>query len=82
VWLTGEVTLEGAELLAWPESLSCFNPVTAAGGEAKTLRLQSAAPLDLEPAAEYFGSGRLLVREVRDARCTAALPLHCRTGPG
>jgi len=68
VWLTGEVTLEGAELLVWPTSLSRYNSVVVTGGETKTLRLQAATPEDLRPAADYFCSGRLLVKEVVNVR--------------
>jgi hypothetical protein len=68
VWLSGELALDDAELLSWPVSLSHFNSVTVSGGAVKTLRLQAAAPADLEPAADYYATGQLLVREVRDVR--------------
>jgi inner membrane protein len=68
VWLSGELALEDAELLSWPVSLSHFNSVTVSGGGTRTLRLQAAAPADLEPAADYYATGQLLVREVRDVR--------------
>jgi hypothetical protein len=38
------------------------------GASTKTLKLQAATPVDLERAADYFGRGQLLVREVRDVR--------------
>jgi inner membrane protein len=66
--LSGEIRLDDAELLSWPVSLQRFNPITVSGSSTKTLKLQAASLNDLERAADYFGSGQLLVREVRDVR--------------
>ncbi|MBX3279704.1 MAG: metal-dependent hydrolase [Acidobacteria bacterium] len=66
--ISGEIILDDADLLSWPISLQRFNPVTVSGASTKTLKLQAATPADLERAADYFGRGQLLVREVRDVR--------------
>jgi inner membrane protein len=66
--ISGEITIEDADLLSWPISLQHFNPATVTGASTKTLKLQAATPADLERAADYYGRGQLLIKEVRDVR--------------
>src|SRR5262249_23693895 len=42
VWLSGEITLDDADLLQWPVSLSQYNAITVTGDAKKTLKLHAA----------------------------------------
>jgi inner membrane protein len=72
VTFTGELILKDAGLLAWPTSLQHFNAVQVSGGEetqaARTAKLRAASLDELKRLSEFFGSGNLLVKAVRDVR--------------
>ena len=71
VTLTGELTIKDAPLLSWPRSLRSFNAITVSGTEGtseRKVKLREATLDETRGLAEFFATGNLLIRVVRDVK--------------
>jgi inner membrane protein len=68
VSFSGELLLKDAQLLIWPTSLQRFNAVQVSEGanRIRTVKLHAASIEEMQRLSEYFGSGNLLIKEVKE----------------
>jgi inner membrane protein len=68
VSFSGELLLKDAQLLIWPTSLQRFNAVQVSdsASRVRTVKLHAASLEEMQRLSEYFGSGNLLIKEVRE----------------